>query len=141
MITTTKLTWQERVKVFAENKTFQFLTSVKVKRGEIKCDACGSKLLQNVDLMVDNNGKYFLVGQNCYGELFNTQHIKFQWHFDGKVAKQIAEKLVAEWTGNDNEFYPFTCTSCSCEITKDDAKRFSYRCKNCWYEQARENER
>jgi hypothetical protein len=104
MTTQTNLTRQQayeaRVKAFAENKTFQYLTSIKVKRGDIRCDACGSKLVQSLRLIQDNEGHYYLIGINCHTELYNKQ--KMCWGVyphNPQESERIAERLVAERKG------------------------------------------
>jgi hypothetical protein len=101
-MTTTNPTHQQayesRVKAFAGNKTFQYLTSVKVKRGDIKCDACGSKLVQELRLIMDSKGNYYLIGVNCHTVLFNEHKMIWgiSYPFEYTKMKQIAERIIAE---------------------------------------------
>jgi len=89
--------YESQVKTFAGNRSFQFLTIVKVKRGYIHCDACGSKLVQELRLIQDSNGNYFLIGSNCYTVLYNEQKIIWGlYQHTPQESQMIAERLIAE---------------------------------------------
>jgi len=135
MTIATQLAYEERVKAFAADKTFLYCGFIKVNRGDVKCDACGSRLIQIVNLVQDRNGNYYLIGSNCETVLHNEQKV-LSGSYEPEH-RQIAERLVSE-RKPCSEFYPLTCTVCGCVISADDAVQFDYRCEHCWYEDQRE---
>lgn len=89
--------YEARVKAFAGNRKFQFLTTAKVKRGDIRCDACGSKLVQELRLIQDDDNNYFLIGTNCYTFLYNEQKMGYGINrHTPQESQKIAERLVAK---------------------------------------------
>jgi len=130
--------YEVRVNAFTENKTFQYLTTIKVKRGDIKCDACGSKLVKELRLMVDEKYNFYLIGINCH-ELLYKEHKMFHWfNIRHTEAQQIAERLISERINTNNQFYPLQCMDCGCGIGEGDTIRFGHRCEDCWLENCHE---
>lgn len=94
---TRQQSYEFRVRAFAGDKTFQYLTTVKVKRGDLRCDACGSKLVQELRLIQDNEGHYYLIGVNCHTVLYNEQKMGYGINrHTPQESQEIAKKLVAE---------------------------------------------
>ena len=87
--------YEARVRKFAGNKTFQYLTNIKVKRGDIRCDACGSKLVQELRLIRDDDNNHYLIGANCYTLLYNEHKINGLCPYDPKHL-ELAKRLIEQ---------------------------------------------